>query len=73
VVVLAGATPGHVALVATVSPEFVEKLSAGKIIQTIAPLVGGKGGGRAEAARGAGKDPTKIGEALDRVKALLVG
>jgi len=71
VVVLAGATPGNVALVATVSPEFVEKISAGKLIQLIAPIVGGKGGGRPEGARGAGKDPTKIGEALARVKDLL--
>jgi alanyl-tRNA synthetase len=71
VVVLAGATPGNVALVATVSPEFVDKVSAGQFIQTIAPIVAGKGGGRPEAARGAGKDPTKIGEALDRVKEML--
>jgi alanyl-tRNA synthetase len=34
-------------------------------------MVGGKGGGKPESARGAGKDPTKIGEALAHVKDLL--
>jgi alanyl-tRNA synthetase len=43
-----------VALVASVSPEFTGKFQAGKIIQTIAPVVGGKGGGRPDTARGAG-------------------
>ena len=71
VVVLAGATPGNVALIATVSPEFTATFQAGKIIQTIAPIIGGKGGGRAESGRGAGKDPTKIAEALARAVALL--
>ncbi|MDQ6625742.1 MAG: alanine--tRNA ligase, partial [Verrucomicrobiota bacterium] len=56
VVVLAGAGEGSVALVATVSPEFTSRVQAGKIIQAIAPLVGGKGGGRPDGARGAGKD-----------------
>ena len=35
---------GAVALVATVSPELTKQFQAGKIIQTIAPIVGGKGG-----------------------------
>ena len=46
-----------------------------QIIQTIAPLVGGKGGGRPDSARGAGKDAAKIDEALaqaDQRKASLL-
>ncbi len=36
-----------------------------------APMVGGKGGGRPESARGAGKDPAKIDEALDHVRVMI--
>lgn len=64
VVVLAGVSGGNVALLASVSPEFTAKIQAGKIIQSIAPIVGGKGGGRPDNARGAGKDASKIEEAL---------
>jgi len=71
VIVLGGATNGAVALVANVSPDFTAKVQAGKIIQTIAPIVGGKGGGRPDNARGGGKDATKLDEALAKAKSLL--
>jgi len=71
VIVLGGAANGAVALVAAVSPEFTAKFQAGKIIQTIAPIVGGKGGGKPDNARGGGKDATKLDEALAKAKALL--
>jgi alanyl-tRNA synthetase len=71
VVVLGGTSGGAVALVATVAPELTKKIQAGKIIQTIAPIVGGKGGGRPDNARGGGKDVSKLGEALAKAKSLL--
>jgi alanyl-tRNA synthetase len=71
VVVLGGSANGAVALVATVSPELTKQVQAGKLIQAIAPLVGGKGGGRPENARGGGKDVAKLDEALAKAKALL--
>jgi len=71
VIVLGGAANGNVSLVANVSPEFVAKVQAGKIIQAIAPIVGGKGGGKPDNARGGGKDASKLDEALARVKTLL--
>ncbi len=73
VIVLGGAMNGTVALVANVSPEFVAKISAGKIIQTIAPIVGGKGGGKPDNARGGGRDSTKLDEALAKAKSLIQG
>jgi alanyl-tRNA synthetase/REP element-mobilizing transposase RayT len=71
VVVLGGAANGNVSLVANVSAEFTAKIQAGKIIQTIAPIVGGKGGGKPDNARGGGKDAAKLDEALAKAKSLL--
>ncbi|HEY1173597.1 MAG TPA: alanine--tRNA ligase [Verrucomicrobiae bacterium] len=72
VIVLGGVNNGAVALIAAVTPDFTAKVQAGKIIQTIAPIVGGKGGGKPDNARGGGKDGSKINEALEKVKTLLV-
>ena len=71
VIVLGGVNSGAVALVAVVGPEFTSMVQAGKIIQTIAPIVGGKGGGKPDNARGGGKDASKLDEALAKAKALL--
>lgn len=71
VIVLAGVTADAVALVAAVSPEFTKQVQAGKVIQAIAPIVGGKGGGRPENARGGGKEISKVEEALKKAAALL--
>jgi alanyl-tRNA synthetase len=71
VIVLGAANHGAVSLVASVSPEFTAKVQAGKIIQAIAPIVGGKGGGKPDNARGGGKDAGKLDEALAKAAALL--
>jgi len=71
VVILGGVANGAVSLVATVSPELTKQLQAGKIIQQIAPLVGGKGGGRPENARGGGKEVGKLDDALAQARRLV--
>ena len=71
VAVLAGAAEGRVALAASVSPEFVKTFQAGKLIQALVPIVGGKGGGRPDFARGAGKEPGQIDAALAKARTLL--
>jgi alanyl-tRNA synthetase len=68
---LAAATNGSVALVASVPKEMTSKFQANRLIQQIAPIVGGKGGGRPENAQGAGKDASKIAEALAKARELL--
>lgn len=73
VAVFAGTAEGRVALAASVSPEFVKKFQAGKLIQAIAPLVGGKGGGRPDFARGAGKDPSQLDAALQKAREVVGG
>ncbi len=71
-IVLAGVKDGRVALVAMVPKDQVSKIQANKIIQAIAPLVGGKGGGRPENAQGGGTDPRKIDQAVMEAHQLLV-
>ena len=68
---LAGTRDGSVALVAYVPAALTEKFQANKLIQQIAPIVGGKGGGRPESAQGAGKDASKINEALSKARELV--
>jgi alanyl-tRNA synthetase len=71
VLLLGASANGAVSLVATVSPEYTKQFQAGKIIQAVAPLVGGKGGGKPDQARGGGKDAAKLDEALEFAKTLL--
>jgi alanyl-tRNA synthetase len=71
VAVLGAAQGGNVVLIATVSKELQGKIQAGKIIQSIAPIVGGKGGGKPDFARGGGKEADKLDEALMEARRLL--
>src|SRR5205814_708517 len=68
---LAGAANGRVALLAVVPKEFSAKVQANKLIQEIAPIVGGKGGGRPESAQGSGSDVGKIGRARAEAERLI--
>ena len=72
-IVLAGAKDGNVALVAVVPKQLTSKFQANKIIQQIAPIVGGKGGGRPESAQGGGTDPGKIDNLIAEARRLLSG
>ena len=71
IVVLGTTGNGSVALVASVPDSLTDKAQAGRIIQSIAPIVGGKGGGKATQARGGGKDTAKLDEALAEVPKIL--
>jgi alanyl-tRNA synthetase len=68
---LVGAANGRVALLAVVPKEFSSKVQANKLIQEIAPIVGGKGGGRPENAQGSGTDVGKIDKALAEAERLI--
>jgi alanyl-tRNA synthetase len=70
-IVLAGAENGRVALIAAIPKQLTSKFQADKIIQKIAPIVGGKGGGRPESAQGGGPDVGEIDKALAEAKKLL--
>ncbi|MBD1884213.1 alanine--tRNA ligase [Microcoleus vaginatus] len=65
--------PDKVSLVAAFSPEVNKKgLQAGKFIGGIAQICGGKGGGRPNLAQAGGRDASKLQEALESARNLLV-
>ncbi|ANB58038.1 alanine--tRNA ligase [Anoxybacillus sp. B7M1] len=69
VIVLASVQGEKVNLIAGVTKDLVEKgYHAGKLIKEVAVRCGGSGGGRADMAQAGGKDPQKIGEALQFVE-----
>ena len=70
-VVLATAEDGKVSLIAAVTKDLNPKLHAGKIVQELAKLVGGSGGGRPDLAEAGGKDTSGIQNALDQVVPIL--
>ncbi len=71
VVILASVDDGKVALVTGVTKDLIPKLHAGKIIQELAKMVGGSGGGRPDLAEAGGKDTSAIESTLGTVYALL--
>ncbi len=66
VVVLGSVTDSKVTLLTAVTKDLVDRVSANTLIAKLAPIVGGKGGGKPDLAQAGGKDPDKLGEALDR-------
>lgn len=59
---------GKVALLAMVTDDLVQKgYNAGNIVKAIAPIVGGKGGGKKTMAQAGGQKVDKINQALEKV------
>ena len=73
VIVLGAVSEGKVNFVTVVSPTGLSGLHAGQIIKEVAKITGGGGGGRPDMAQAGGKDPGKLGEAIDRVPTILRG
>lgn len=71
VIVLGAASEGKVNLVTVVSPTGLSGLHAGHIIKEVAKITGGSGGGRPDMAQAGGKDPSKLGEAIDHVPTII--
>ena len=63
VVVLASDHDGKAALVVSVTRDLTGRVHAGDLVRTLAPIVGGRGGGRADFAQAGGRRPDGI-EAL---------
>jgi alanyl-tRNA synthetase len=71
-VVVLGMPDGEkVALIAGVTKDLTAKVHAGKLIQTLAQKVGGKGGGRSDLAEGGGEGTSDLNSALRSVPSYL--
>jgi alanyl-tRNA synthetase len=64
VVLVAPMPEGKVSLIVTVTPDLAKKAPAGQLVKTLAPIIGGGGGGRPDFAQAGGKDASKITELL---------
>jgi alanyl-tRNA synthetase len=65
VVVLGRSTEGKVSLIVRTSPDLLKRVPAGQVIKELAPIVGGRGGGKPDMAEGGGSQPEKLPEALE--------
>jgi alanyl-tRNA synthetase len=64
VVVLGRSGDGKVSLIVRTSPDLLKRVPAGQVIKELAPIVGGRGGGKPDMAEGGGSQPEKLAEAL---------
>ncbi len=64
VVVLGAAANGKVTLIVGVTKDLTGRLQAGKVVGALAPLVGGRGGGRPDLAEAGGSDVGALDAAL---------
>jgi alanyl-tRNA synthetase len=72
VVLVGWADDGKVQLIAAVTEDLVKKgLHAGKLVGQVAKVVGGGGGGKPTMAQAGGKEPAKLGEALQLGKKVI--
>ena len=71
VVVLGRSSDGKVSLIVRTSDDLTNRVPAGRVIKELAPIVGGRGGGKADMAEGGGALPEKLAEALEASYAIV--
>jgi len=64
VVVLGRTNDGKASLIVRTSDDLTKRIPAGQVIKELAPIIGGRGGGKADMAEGGGTQPEKLAEAL---------
>jgi len=72
IILLGSRAEGKAMLLCVVTKDLTDRYNAGKIIGEIAPIVGGKGGGRADMAQAGGPIPEKLEEALSTLEEILL-
>ncbi|HEX8285614.1 MAG TPA: alanine--tRNA ligase [Pyrinomonadaceae bacterium] len=65
VVVLGRRADGKASLIVRTSPDLSKRVPAGRVIRELAPIIGGRGGGKPDMAEGGGPEPQKLSEALE--------
>ena len=64
VVVLGRSNDGKASLIVRTSDDLTKRVPAGQVIRELAPIIGGRGGGKPDMAEGGGNQPEKLSEAL---------
>lgn len=67
IVLVGSEKDGKAMFTCMVTKDLIDRFNAGEIIKEVAPIVGGKGGGRADMAQGGGNKPQELRKALDAV------
>jgi alanyl-tRNA synthetase len=73
VVVIGSVNDGRATLVVAVTKDLTGKVHAGNIVKALAPIFGGRGGGRPDFAEAGGTETAKIPDALAEAKRLVEG
>ncbi|MCY4599695.1 MAG: alanine--tRNA ligase [Acidobacteria bacterium] len=71
IVVLASRNEGKAALVVSVTRDLVDRVQAGQLVKTLAPIIGGRGGGRPDFAQAGGRQPDKIEQLFAECRSLV--
>ena len=71
VILLGGKADDKALLLCMVTKDLASKFHAGNIIKELAPIVGGKGGGRPDMAQAGGTQPENLGKAIAALETLL--
>ena len=71
VIVFIGNDNGSLPVICSVNGEALKAYKAGDLVRLVAGELGGSGGGRPDFASGAGKDASKVDEALAKAKELV--
>ncbi len=64
VVVLGRSGEGKASIIVRTSADVAGRVPAGQVIKELAPMIGGKGGGKPDLAEGGGNQPEKLNDAL---------
>jgi len=65
VVIIGRKEDEKVGIIVRVSDDLTNRIKAGNVIKELAPIIGGKGGGKSDMAEGGGNLPDKLGDAID--------
>ena len=65
VVVLGRRADGKASLIVRTSQDLSKRVPAGQVIKELAPIIGGRGGGKPDMAEGGGPEPQNLSEALE--------
>ena len=71
IILIGSQADGKAMLLCLVTKDLTDRYSAGNIIREIAPVVGGKGGGRPDMAQAGGPKPENLEQALKRLEEMI--